>query len=443
MRWLVALALVACWLVSGAAYADVRIRAGSALTDSAGNAWASDSPYVNGGQLYTDSGLVSGTSDPALYLSHRYGSLTYRIPASGQVNVVLHFAEVYFTQAGQRVFAVTVEGQPYTLDILALAGPRSAYRLSVPVTVSDGELTIQLTTGVANNPMVSAIEVVQVVEVPPPPQFFPQLGLSHDKRTVNINEGDSLTLTWTSKDMESCVSSWRGPVEFSGSDTLIPPKGWQTFQIICDGKDGLKGYSAKTSFEVHAWKKPPPPRCKPAKTWHAKTVDGHDAGFGYCDDENGYQTRRVGAAPDEPMNFACRLAAPVAELLAVGLDDIVSAEWIDSTWNSCVTRPLTPTEDIVSAQLKERYGLRFVVSGTTTVPVYSRNEDGTRGPAVTVGGVAQRIAAGKPCEGASRLLGTTTRYHSVAGESSTTGVELPVGAYAQCTRKVPPAAGWT
>jgi hypothetical protein len=170
VRVLLALVLIGALFVSGAVNADVRIRAGNALTDSTGTVWSADSTYVTGGQLYTDSGLVSGTSDPALYLSHRYGSLTYRIPASGQVNVVLHFAEVYFTQAGQRVFTATVEGTPYTLDILALAGPRSAYRLALSVTVSDGELTVILAPGAANNPMVSAIEVTGV-EAPSTPSF--------------------------------------------------------------------------------------------------------------------------------------------------------------------------------------------------------------------------------------------------------------------------------
>jgi hypothetical protein len=162
LRILLSLAFIGALFVSGAINADTRIRAGNAFTDSTGAVWAPDSTFVTGGTLYTEGGTVSGTPDPTLYLSHRYGTLTYRIPAAGRVRVRLHFAEVYFTSAGQRVFVATIEGVAQTLDVFATAGGRNAYQLTAEPEVTDGELTIAFTPGAANNPMVSAIEVTQV-----------------------------------------------------------------------------------------------------------------------------------------------------------------------------------------------------------------------------------------------------------------------------------------
>src|SRR5207244_11068451 len=60
---------------------------------------------------YSTTSSITGTNDPTLYKSSRYGSFNYSIPVSnGSYNLTLHFAELYFTSAGQRVFHVDING---------------------------------------------------------------------------------------------------------------------------------------------------------------------------------------------------------------------------------------------------------------------------------------------------------------------------------------------
>ena len=55
--------------------------------------WWSPDNYFQGGQMTTYTSQVSGTDDPDLYESERWGNFTYAIPvAPGRYSVVLHFA---------------------------------------------------------------------------------------------------------------------------------------------------------------------------------------------------------------------------------------------------------------------------------------------------------------------------------------------------------------
>src|SRR5207244_11071890 len=102
---------------------------GSSYTDSSGQVWSADA-YFTGGTAASYTATVSGTSDPTLYQSERFAkTLTYNIPvANGTYDVTLAFSEMVFNAAGQRVFNVTIEGQPVlkNLDIWALVGTHEA-----------------------------------------------------------------------------------------------------------------------------------------------------------------------------------------------------------------------------------------------------------------------------------------------------------------------------
>ena len=63
------------------------------------------------GYAYTTTAAIAGTTDDPLYQSERYGDFSYAIPvATGDYLVTLKFAEIYWTQPGQRVFNVLLEG---------------------------------------------------------------------------------------------------------------------------------------------------------------------------------------------------------------------------------------------------------------------------------------------------------------------------------------------
>jgi hypothetical protein len=70
----------------------------NSYTDRAGNIWSPDR-YYRGGQLalHPTRALVSGTPDPGLYSSERFGNFSYAIPVPpGKYKVTLRFAETYW-----------------------------------------------------------------------------------------------------------------------------------------------------------------------------------------------------------------------------------------------------------------------------------------------------------------------------------------------------------
>ncbi len=74
--------------------------------------------------------------------------------------MTLKFAEIYWSQAGKRVFNVSMQGAQVisNLDIYALVGRNAAYDVTLPVSVTNGALSISFTS-VADYAKISAIEV--------------------------------------------------------------------------------------------------------------------------------------------------------------------------------------------------------------------------------------------------------------------------------------------
>jgi hypothetical protein len=116
--------------------------------------------------LYVVSKSVIPSGSPAtstLYQSERYGPFSYQFKVpNGSYNVLLKFAEIYWTQTGQRIFSVAINGTQVltNFDIVAAAGaPFTAVDKTFPVTVTNGLVTIQFIPGSVDLPKVSAIEV--------------------------------------------------------------------------------------------------------------------------------------------------------------------------------------------------------------------------------------------------------------------------------------------
>ena len=148
----------------------IRLNAGGGSVPTSRGPFAADQYYSAGSGTAGTAAAIAGTADPALYQSERYstnGTLRYAVPvANGQYTVVLHFAEIYWTKPGQRVFDVALEGKPRltNYDIVAKVGPLTATTETLPVTVTDGVLNVDLTvpypTGGRDQAKVSAIEVL-------------------------------------------------------------------------------------------------------------------------------------------------------------------------------------------------------------------------------------------------------------------------------------------
>src|SRR6202040_4098124 len=100
----------------------------------------------------TDTINTSGVNNPApqaVYQSQRYGNFSYVFPglqARASYTVHLHFAETYWSSAGQRVFNVSLNGSQVLLkfDIIAATGAKDKAIVEQFTATADsnGQITI-------------------------------------------------------------------------------------------------------------------------------------------------------------------------------------------------------------------------------------------------------------------------------------------------------------
>jgi hypothetical protein len=149
-----------------------RVNAGGGVVTAAQGVFTADQYYADSSAVFASSAPIAGTSDDALYQTERYslhGRLRYAVPVNnGVYSVVLHFAELYWTQPGQRVFNIGVEGNTVrtNYDIVAKVGPLTATTETYQVTVTDGVLNLDLVvpyfSGGADQAKLSALEILPV-----------------------------------------------------------------------------------------------------------------------------------------------------------------------------------------------------------------------------------------------------------------------------------------
>ena len=162
--------------------------------------YVADEDFVGGTASSTtaaiNTSMVANPAPQAVYQTERFGDFTYTIPnltigASYTVN--LHFAEIYWTAAGKRKFNVLLNGTTVltNFDVFAAAGGKDiAIVKSFPATASStGTITIQFTTGTADLPKVSGIEIATSggVSTPTPPSAL----------TATAASASQINLAWT------------------------------------------------------------------------------------------------------------------------------------------------------------------------------------------------------------------------------------------------------
>ncbi len=144
----------------------VQINAGGAATGS----FVADTDFTSGTTVTSTNTIsTSGVTNPApqaVYQSNRYGTCSYAVPgltAGKTYTVRLHFAETYWTAAGQRTFNVSINGQQVltNFDIFATAGAanKAVVEQFTATADSSGKITLQFTT-VKDNAQVNGIEVL-------------------------------------------------------------------------------------------------------------------------------------------------------------------------------------------------------------------------------------------------------------------------------------------
>jgi len=147
------------------AYTPIRVNSGGgSYTDSQGHAWSSDTGFA-GGYLWSVGSSISGTATGPLYQTCRYGyafNYVFAVP-NGTYTVNLKFAEVARGGTGQRLFNVGINGAAVltNFDIFAAAGGMYvAVDKPFTVNVTGGQINIAFTSGLADAPMVNAIEIL-------------------------------------------------------------------------------------------------------------------------------------------------------------------------------------------------------------------------------------------------------------------------------------------
>jgi hypothetical protein len=151
----------------------VRLNAGGPNIQFGSELWQFDQFFTGGNTFSNLTAAISNTSNDALYQSERNGNMNYSIPVpkAGKYTVDLHFAELYHSSAGKRVFNIDIENGKYILNNIDLykdyGGKFSAAVIKASnIQVDDGALSIVF-TNVIDRAKVSGIGVwLQNVSTP-------------------------------------------------------------------------------------------------------------------------------------------------------------------------------------------------------------------------------------------------------------------------------------
>ena len=152
----------------------VAIAAGGPAQSNAGGgdyAFVADEDVSGGGDNSPVTATIKLTQPGAnaapmgVYQYGRAGVFTYTIPgltAGSTYTVLLHFAETYFTAAGDREFNVAINGTAVltNLDVYATVGKDAALLETFTATAnSSGQIVVAFTLGAANQPLLMGLEI--------------------------------------------------------------------------------------------------------------------------------------------------------------------------------------------------------------------------------------------------------------------------------------------
>ncbi|MCP5008946.1 MAG: choice-of-anchor D domain-containing protein, partial [Aestuariibacter sp.] len=181
---------------------------GPDFMDGSGNLFVADKAYTAGDfgysgnvRTFSFTSEIANTDDDALYQTMNAGlAVNYWFDlADGDYDVTLYFMEPWQSAAGEREFDVTMEGTLVldNYDIFAVGGQYTAVSETIPVTISDGQLNIEMDR-VNRYAMVSAIEVVSDGGATTP---APEISVS----PVSLTYGD--VVSGTTSDLTVTISN--------------------------------------------------------------------------------------------------------------------------------------------------------------------------------------------------------------------------------------------
>lgn len=233
--------------------------------------WIADQ-YFEGGETFAEWVPIEGTLNDAMYQDERWGDFKYKVPVpNGNYKVVLHFVELYWTEAGHRLFNVDIESGQGTLtnyDIFTSAGGMNIALAEEfkNITVTDGFMDINFIS-ISDNAKVSGIEIIPVA----PPTVVKSLpdievNINTASKTVALanvfadNGGAAgLTLTVSGNSNTALIKT----ATITGTTLTLGitagAVGSSNIRIKATDADGL---SAEDEFTITVIN-PPPPNTKP------------------------------------------------------------------------------------------------------------------------------------------------------------------------------------
>ena len=193
---------------SGSGTSIVSINAGGPAESNSGggdNSFVADEDYNTGTTTYSvtntitiPASVATVAAPAAVYQSARQGTVTYTVPgltAGTSYTIRLHFAELYFSAAGDRVFNVAINGTTVLTNFDIYATAKANYTAVVEqftaTANSSGDIVVAFTNGTIDQPMINGVEVLgsstSCSTVPSAPT-----GL-----TATASSSSSIGLSWT------------------------------------------------------------------------------------------------------------------------------------------------------------------------------------------------------------------------------------------------------
>jgi len=207
----------------------------------------------------TNTITITGITNPApqaVYQSERFGSSTYTLPGltpSAQYTVRLHFAELFQTAAGKRVFNVAINGTTVltNFDIFATAGAafKAVLREFTATANASGQIAIVFTT-VTDNATIEGIEIVPLtanagptIATPAAANPNPVTGTATTLSVLGADDGGeaNLTYTWatTGSPPAAVTFSANGTNAAKSSTASFTKAGSYTFQVTVKDQGNL------------------------------------------------------------------------------------------------------------------------------------------------------------------------------------------------------------
>lgn len=224
---------------------NVQINAGGAAVAP----FIADTDFTGGTtSASTKTITTTGVTNPApqaVYQSNRYGNFSYAIPgltANASYTVRLHFAEMYWTAAGKRIFNVSLNGSQVltNFDIFATAGGAAiAVVEQFNATASTtGTISIQFIS-VVDNAQVNGIEVLggtSATPTPAPtstPTPTPTSGAvpaTPASEELHAGSDSSITINWPASAGATSYRIYRGTTSGGEGNTPIASTSATTYK---------------------------------------------------------------------------------------------------------------------------------------------------------------------------------------------------------------------